>query len=92
MLSHEQVRRHVSVDFTVPDELPREPAAVGADEYAVPLAMLAKRPLVHFDLRNEERHSIPLLTAEQNRTIGRELLYQAARRRPRRAGRRTPRR
>ena len=43
----------------------------------MPLALLAKRPLVHFDLRNEEGHSIPLLTADQNRMIGRELLYQA---------------
>ena len=42
----------------------------------MPLAFLAKRPLVHFDLRNEEGHSIPLLTAEQNTMIGRELLYQ----------------
>ena len=42
----------------------------------MPLALLDKRPLVHFDLRNEEQHSIPLLTAEQNRTIDRELLYR----------------
>ena len=42
----------------------------------MPLALLAKRPLVHFDLRNEEQHSIPLLTAEQHRTIARELLYR----------------
>ena len=75
VLSHEQVRRHVSVDFTVPEEH-REPLRLaGADEFAVPLAWLTKRPLVHFDLRNEEGHSIPLLTAEQNAAIDRELLY-----------------
>ncbi len=75
VLSHEQVRRHVSVDFTVPEEH-REPLRLsGDDEYAVPLAWLTKRPLVHFDLRNEEGHSIPLLTAEQNAAIDRELLY-----------------
>jgi hypothetical protein len=77
MLSHEQVRRHVSVDFTVPVELRERLRLSDADEFAVPLAFLAKRPLVHFDLRNEEGHSIPLLTAEQNTLIGRELLYQA---------------
>jgi hypothetical protein len=38
--------------------------------------VLAKRPLVHFDLRNEELQSVPLLTADQGRMIGRELLYQ----------------
>ena len=42
----------------------------------MPLALLDKRPLVHFDLRNEEQHAIPLLTADQHRTIARELLYR----------------
>jgi hypothetical protein len=77
VLSHEQVRRQVSIDFTVPDEYRESLRLSPADEYAVPLGFGAKRPLVHFDLRNEEGHAIPLLTAEQNRMIGRELLYQA---------------
>src|ERR671924_676514 len=77
MLSHEQVRRHVSIDFTVPEELREDLRLSEADEFAVPLAFLTKRPLVHFDLRNEEGHSIPLLTAEQNTAIGRELLYRS---------------
>jgi hypothetical protein len=77
VLTHEQVRRHVSVDFTVPDEYRESLRLSEANEFVVPLALLAKRPLVHFDLRNEEGHSIPLLTADQNRMIGRELLYQA---------------
>jgi hypothetical protein len=76
VLTHEQVRRHVSVDFTVPGDY-RESLRLSHDEYVVPLALLAKRPLVHFDLRNEEGHSIPLLTADQTRMIGRELLFQA---------------
>jgi hypothetical protein len=76
LLSHEHVRRHVSVDFTVPEEH-REGLRLSADEFAVPLAWLTKRPLVHFDLRNEEGHSIPMLTADQNAAIDRELLYAA---------------
>jgi hypothetical protein len=76
MLSHEQVRRHVSIDFTVPVELRERLRLSDANEYAVPLAFVAKRPLVHFDLRNEEGHAIPLLTAEQNNLIARELLSQ----------------
>ena len=75
VLSHEQVRRHVSIDFTVP-ESQREGLRISPEEFVVPLALLSKRPLVHFDLRNEEQHAIPLLTAEQHRTIGRELLYR----------------
>jgi hypothetical protein len=75
VLTHEQVRRHVSVDFTLPMEHRESLRLPGEDEFAVPLAWLRKRPLVHFDLRNEEGHSIPLLTAEQNAAIDRELLY-----------------
>lgn len=75
VLTHEQVRRHVSIDFTVPEDQ-REGLRISADEFVVPLALLTKRPLVHFDLRNEEQHSIPLLTADQHRMIGRELLYR----------------
>ena len=76
MLSHEQVRRHVSVDFTVPVDRREGLRLSDADEYAVPLAFIGKRPLVHFDLRNEEGHAVPLLTAEQNTLIARELLNQ----------------
>jgi hypothetical protein len=77
VVTHEAVRRQVSIDFTVPEEYRESLRLSDAHEYAVPLAILAKRPLVHFDLRNEEGHSIPLLTAEQSRMIGRELLYGA---------------
>jgi hypothetical protein len=77
VLSHEEVRRAVSVDFTVPAEYRGDLVVSAAGECVVPLAGLAKRPLVHFDLRNEEGHSVPLLTAEQNRLIDRELLYVA---------------
>jgi hypothetical protein len=75
VLDHEQMRRHVSVDFTVP-EAQREGLRISAEEFVVPLALLEKRSLVHFDLRNEEQHSIPLLTADQHRAIARELLYR----------------
>jgi hypothetical protein len=75
VLSHEQVRRQVSVDFTVPADYRELLRLSDANEFAVPLAVLDKRPLVHFDLRNEEQQSVPLLTADQGRMIGRELLY-----------------
>jgi hypothetical protein len=77
VLSHEEVRRAVSLDFTVPADHRELLIVSAAGECVVPLATLAKRPLVHFDLRNEEGHSVPLLTADQNRLVGRELLYVA---------------
>ena len=74
VLNHEQVRRHVSVDFTVPADYREGLRISDAGEHVVPLALLAKRPLVRFDLRHEEGHSVPLLTAQQNAMIDRELL------------------
>jgi hypothetical protein len=77
VLSHEQVRRAVSVDFTVPATFRDKLLISAAGEAVVPLALLARRPLVHFDLRNEETHAVPLLTADQNALIDRELLDRA---------------
>jgi hypothetical protein len=76
VLSHEQMRRQVSIDFTVPEDHRDLLRISDAGEHVVPLAVLDKRPLVHFDLRDEEQRALPLLTADQNRVIGRELLYQ----------------
>jgi hypothetical protein len=76
VLSHEQVRRHVSVDFTVPGEH-REDVRLSDTEWVVPLALLAKRPLVHFDLRSEDESAVPLLRSDEAQLISRELLYLA---------------
>jgi hypothetical protein len=74
VLSHEQVRRAVSVDFTVPTEH-RDDVRLSEREWIVPLALLAKRPLVNFDLRAEDESSVPLLRADETQAIARELLY-----------------
>ncbi len=74
VLSHELVRRSVSVDFTVPVEH-RDDLRLSANEWIVPLALLAKRPLAHFDLRMEDLSSVPLLRSEETQLVGRELLY-----------------
>jgi hypothetical protein len=74
VLSHEQVRRSVSVDFTVPLEH-REDLRLSETEWVVPLALLAKRELSHFDLRGEDDASVPLLRSEEAQMIARELLY-----------------
>jgi hypothetical protein len=74
VLSHEQVRRAVSVDFTVPAEH-RGDVRLSEREWVVPLALLAKRPLANFDLRMEDLSSVPLLRSEETQAIARELLY-----------------
>ena len=53
VLSHEEVRRSVSVDFTVPIEH-RDELRLSDREWVVPLAVLDKRKLVHFDLCGED--------------------------------------
>jgi hypothetical protein len=74
VLGNEQMRRAVSVDFTVPADQRERLRLSAAGESVVPLALVAKQPLVHFDLRNEEGHSLPLLTADQAAPIEREML------------------
>jgi hypothetical protein len=74
VVSHETVRRSVSLDFTVPAEH-RDDLQIVEGQWVVPLAMLAKRALVRFDLRDEAGESVPLLRAEETRMITRELLY-----------------
>jgi hypothetical protein len=74
VLSHELVRRAVSVDFTVPVEH-RDDVRLSEREWIVPLALLAKRPLAHFDLRAEDLASVPLLRSDETQLIARELLY-----------------
>lgn len=54
------VRRRVSVDFT-PETSPGAPPPTRA-----PIALLSKRVLSNFDLRDENGASVPLATSEQN--------------------------
>lgn len=74
VLSHEQVRRRVSVDFTVPAGY-RDALALGDGQWVVPLAVLDKRKLVHFDLIGEDGYALPLMRSDEVQLIVRELLY-----------------
>jgi hypothetical protein len=74
VLSHERVRRHVSVDFTVP-AAHRDEIELSAGEWVVPLAYLAKRLLVNFDLFVEDESAAALLRSDEAQLISRELLY-----------------
>jgi hypothetical protein len=83
--SAEEIRRHVSIDFTVPRPLWRylqlrpdpdsgDAAASGRDaEWVVPLGWLARGPLVGFDLRQDDL-SLPLLLASEIAQVTRDLL------------------
>ena len=77
MLSDEEVRRRVSCDLSLPADPPAQWPYISQFE-VVPLTLLAKRPLVAFDLRDEADQPLPLLTTPQNTLLGVEMLVAQA--------------
>lgn len=86
IVSAEEIRRHVTVDLTVPRELWADLRVVppcdrwrrsrekGRDgQFVVPLGWLERGPLVGFDLR-QDGASIPLLLASEIELVTRSLL------------------
>ena len=53
----------------------REDVQLAERQWIVPLAVLAKRELVHFDLRSEDETAVPLLRSDEAQSVARELLY-----------------
>jgi hypothetical protein len=80
LLSTQFLRRSISVDFTVPESV-RDALRIGTTEqWLVPLATLAKRPLRHFDLRDEARKALPVLGRDHNGPLAHGALVGVARR------------
>ena len=64
LLSREETRRRVSIDFTLTKE---QLAALDiGDGVAVPIAVLTKEPRRNFDLRDEAGRAVPVLGRDQN--------------------------
>jgi hypothetical protein len=92
--SDRTVRRQMAVDFQLPRGAQRENLNVRAVELMaafpgptlVPLTTLRKQALTDFDLFDEERRSLPLLTTEQNGEVAGEALVALARAAARRVG------
>jgi hypothetical protein len=78
ILDEEMVRRRVSVDFT-----PRLPQWEDSREAPLPtrapIALLAKRVLSRFDLRDESGASVPLATSEENAAYATAYMLDLAR-------------
>jgi len=76
MLSYEETRRRVSVDFTLANEqLDRLHIADGV---VAPISLLTKEPRRNFDLRDESGRSIPVLGKHQNGELARIALVNAS--------------
>lgn len=76
MLSHEETRRRVSVDFTLSDHQIAELSI--EDGVVVPLSVLTKEPRRNFDLRDESGGSVPVLGKHQNGDLAHIALMYAA--------------
>lgn len=72
----QMLTRHLSMDFTVPSFVPRLPWQ--GMHCLVPLTMLRKEPLTNFDLHDETKRSVPILTAAQNGALSLGILLSLA--------------
>jgi hypothetical protein len=76
MLSQEETRRHVSIDFTLSEAQQR--SLTTRHGLTVPISVLSKRPLRNFDLREEDTSARPILGRADNREIALVALLSAA--------------
>lgn len=76
MLSHEETRRRVSIDFTLTDD-ELESLTVG-DGVVVPISVLTKERRRNFDLRDEGGRAVSVLGKEQNGNLAHVALLGAA--------------
>jgi hypothetical protein len=76
LLSREETRRRVSVDFTLADD--QLASLRSPDGVVVPISVLLKERLRAFDLRDEAGIAIPVLTREQGGALSLIALLGAA--------------
>ena len=76
LLSHEETRRRVSIDFTLSDGL--LDLLTTADGIVAPISVLTKEPRRNFDLRDESGSAVPVLGRVSNAQLTRIALLNAA--------------
>jgi len=76
MLSQEETRRRVSVDFTLSAD--QRAALTTRHGQVVPISVLSKHPLRHFDLRDERDAAMPILNRADNAELAVIALLGAA--------------
>lgn len=76
LLSHEETRRRVSIDFTLSnDQLDELKTSEGV---VVPISVLTKEPRRNFDLRDESGSAVPVLGKRSNAEIAHAAVMSAA--------------
>lgn len=76
MLTQEETRRRVSIDFTLSGE--QRAALTTRHGVVVPISVLSKQPLRNFDLRDEQPAVLPILNRADNGELGLTALLSAA--------------
>ena len=76
MLTQEETRRRVSIDFTLSEQ--QRARLRTRHGLTVPISVLSKRPLRNFDLRDEDQGARPILGREDNRVLALTALLSAA--------------
>lgn len=72
------LRRHTSVDFTLPSFIDPKAHDPSGQVVYVPLSLLEKRVLENFDIRDEAGTALPVLPRRQNARVATEVLVQQA--------------
>lgn len=75
LLSHEETRRRVSIDFTLSDD--QLEALRIEDGTVVPISILTKQARRNFDVRDESGRSLPVLGKQQNGDLSHIALLSA---------------
>lgn len=76
LLSQEETRRRVSIDFTLPEEKAEE--LITDHGIVVPISVLTKEVRRNFDLRDESGAAVPVLSKEANATLAHIAVMNAA--------------
>ena len=76
LLSHVEVRRQVSVDFTLSDE--HWQGLTSEQGVLVPIALLTKQPRRRFSLRDESGAAVPVLGRSENAELAHVAVLAAA--------------
>lgn len=76
ILSHEETRRRVSIDFTLSEELQQDLQT--PEGLVVPLSVLTKEARRNFDLRDEGGAAVPVLGRESNGELAHIAVLRAA--------------
>lgn len=76
LLSHEETRRRVSIDFTLSSSQMEE--LITEHGVVVPISVLTKEPRRNFDLRDESGSAVPVLGKESNAALAHVAVMSAA--------------